>query len=134
VGQTPKTAPGASTISTADLARLLAQQKPLVIDAASPNFWYRSIPGAIGLPGSGLGDEMRGPVQERLRRKLAELTGGDLGKPIVAIGWNSERFDGRNLALRLVSLGYTKVFWYRGGLEAWEVAGQPEADLATQDW
>ena len=134
VGQTPKTAPGATTISTADLAKLLAQQKPLVIDAMSPNFWYRSVPGAVGLPQSGLGGEMSGPVQDRLRRKLLELTGGDLSKPIVAAGWNSERFDGRNLALRLVSFGYTKVFWYRGGLEAWEVAGQPETDLTTQDW
>jgi TolB-like protein len=134
VGQTPKTAPGATTITMPDLATLLAQQKPLVLDAASPNFWYRSLPGAIGLPGSGLGGELRGPVQDRLRRKLAELTGGDLAKPIVAVGWNSQRFDGRNLALRLVALGYTKVFWYRGGREAWEVAGQPETGLATQDW
>ncbi len=65
---------------------------------------------------------------------MRELTGGDLAKPIVAVGWNSDRFDGRNLALRLVALGYTKIFWYRGGLEAWEVAGHPETDLATQDW
>ncbi len=134
VGQTPKTAPGATTITTSQLATMLAQQKPLVIDAASPNFWYRSLPGAIGLADSGLGSEMRGAVQERLRRKMAELTGGEPAKPIVAVGWNSERFDGRNLALRLVALGYTKVFWYRGGREAWEVAGQPESDLAAQDW
>jgi TolB-like protein/tetratricopeptide (TPR) repeat protein len=134
VGQTPKVAPGATTISTADLAKLLAQQKPLVIDAMSPNFWYRSIPGAIGLPNSGLGDEMNGPVQDRLRRKLIELTGADLSKPIVAVGWNSERFDGRNLALRLVAIGYAKVFWYRGGLEAWEVAGQPETPVDVREW
>jgi hypothetical protein len=36
----------------------------------------------------------------------------------VAVGWNSERFDGRNLALRLVALGYKHVDWYRGGREA----------------
>jgi class 3 adenylate cyclase/TolB-like protein/rhodanese-related sulfurtransferase len=134
VGQTPKTAPGATTISTADLASLLASEKPLVIDAMSPNFWYRSIPGAAGLPWSGFGDETKGPVQDRLGRKLKELTGGNAAMPIVAVGWNSERFDGRNLALRLVSLGYTNVYWYRGGLEAWEVAGQPEAELVPQDW
>ena len=50
------------------------------------------------------------------------------------IGWNSERFDGRNLALRLVALGYTKIYWYRGGLEAWEVAGLPETQVDIQDW
>jgi rhodanese-related sulfurtransferase len=52
----------------------------------------------------------------------------------VALGFNSERYQGRNLALRLLALGYTNVYWYRGGREAWEVAGLPEADLVVQDW
>jgi adenylate cyclase len=47
---------------------------------------------------------------------------------------NSERFQGRNLALRLLNLGYTEVYWYRGGREAWEVAGLPETELVLQDW
>jgi hypothetical protein len=33
------------------------------------------------------------------------LTTGDFATPIVVIGWNSERFDGRNLTLRLAALG-----------------------------
>lgn len=65
---------------------------------------------------------------------MQDLTRGDLGTPVVAVGWNSESFDSRNLALRLVALGYTQVFWYRGGREAWEVRGLPEAELAPQDW
>ena len=59
---------------------------------------------------------------------------GDLATPIVATGFNSERIDGRNLALRLVALGYTNVYWYRGGREAWEVAGLPETELDVQQW
>jgi adenylate cyclase len=62
------------------------------------------------------------------------LTSGDLNRPIVAVGWNSESFDGRNLALRLAALGYTHVNWYRGGREAWEVAGLPETKLDVQEW
>jgi hypothetical protein len=54
--------------------------------------------------------------------------------PVVAVGWNSERFDGRNLALRLVALGYTHVYWYRGGREAWEVAGLPETEIAEHNY
>ena len=53
---------------------------------------------------------------------------------VVAVGWNSERFDGRNLALRLAALGYTRVYWYRGGREAWEVAELPETELALREW
>lgn len=65
---------------------------------------------------------------------MHELTKGDLGTPIVALGWNSERFEGRNLALRLAALGYTRVYWYRGGREAWEVNGLPVTNLHVQNW
>jgi hypothetical protein len=63
---------------------------------------------------------------------MRELTGGDLNRPIVAAGWNSECFDGRNLALRLLAPDYTNVYWYRGGREAWEVAGLPETELSLR--
>jgi adenylate cyclase len=53
---------------------------------------------------------------------------------VVAIGFNSERFDGRNLALRLARMGFTEVYWYRGGRETWEFAGLEEAPLDVQGW
>ena len=81
-----------------------------------------------------MGGSFADNAQHRLGRKMQELTRGDLCKPIVAVGWNSERFGGYNLALRLVALGYTQVYWYRGGFEAWQVNGLPEADLELQDW
>jgi hypothetical protein len=89
-------------------------------------FWGRSTPGAVGLKHAGARGSLSGSGQDRLRRKMADLTRGDLSKPIVAVGWNSERFDGRNLALRLVGMRYTNVHWYRGGREAWEAAGLPK--------
>jgi adenylate cyclase len=133
VGLTPTTAPGARTIGTTDLAKFLALTRPVVIDTVSYS-WGRSIPGAVGLKFAGLGGSLTDRVQDRLRSTMRELTTGDLSRPIVAVGWNSERFDGRNLALRLVALGYTQVYWYRGGREAWEVAEQPETELALQGW
>ena len=50
------------------------------------------------------------------------------------MGRNSERFQGRNLTLRLAALGYTDVYWYRGGQEAWEAAGLPTTELVVQNW
>jgi TolB-like protein/DNA-binding winged helix-turn-helix (wHTH) protein len=132
-GRTPTEAPGARTIRTAELVALLANVQPLVIDTVS-NSWGQSIPGAIGLKFSGLGGSFTDEAQDRLRRKVGELTSGDLDQPVVAVGWNSERFDGRNLALRLAALGYTRLYWYRGGREAWEVAGLPEKELVLQEW
>jgi adenylate cyclase len=122
-GHTPAEAPGVTTIRTPDLVRFLGDARPIVIDTAT-NSWGRSIPGAVGLRS----------VQDRLRSTMRALTADDVARPVVAVGWNSERFDGRNLALRLAALGCTRVYWYRGGREAWEVNGQPETDLARADW
>ncbi len=108
-GFTPKDAPGARTIRTADLSQFVAEARPVVIDTVSYT-WDVSIPGAVGLTFAGLGGGFTDSAQDHLRSKMRELTGGNLSKPIVAVGWNSERFDGRNLALRLVALGYTQVY------------------------
>jgi adenylate cyclase len=132
-GPTPTTVPGATTIRTPDLARLLTDSTPLVIDTMW-NFNGRSLRKAIGLHHVGEGGNLADIAQDRLRRKMQELTKGDLATRIVAVGWSSERFDSRNLALRLVALGYTNVYWYRGGREAWEVANLPETDIVETDW
>jgi TolB-like protein/DNA-binding winged helix-turn-helix (wHTH) protein len=132
-GRTPTDAPGVKTIRTAELVAFLADAQPLIIDTVSYS-WGRSIPGAIGLKFSGAGGNFHDEAQDRLRRKMIELTGGDLNRAVVAVGWNSERFAGRNLALRLAALGYAQVYWYRGGREAWEVAELPETELAVQEW
>jgi adenylate cyclase len=118
------------TIRTPDLAAMLEQRKPLVLDTTP---WGRSIPGAFGLR-AGIGGTIHDDYQERLGRKIQQLTDGNLAMPIVAMGWNAERFQGRNLALRLAALGCTEVYWYRGGREAWEVAALPETELRMQDW
>ena len=133
-GYTPTDAPGTVTTNTAELPGLLTARRPLVIDAMV-SWWGRSIPGAIGLKFVGLGGgNFSDATQERLRKKLQQLTGGNLSKPVVAVGFNSERFDGYNLALRLVHMGFTEVYWYRGGREAWEVAGLPEENATEQAW
>ena len=133
VGLTPTTAPGATTIRTLQVATPLTDEKPTIIDTVDYSR-ERSVPGAVGLGGAGMGWSFADNAQHRLGRKMQELTRGDLCKPIVAVGWNSERFGGYNLALRLVALGYTQVYWYRGGFEAWQVNGLPETDLVLQDW
>jgi TolB-like protein/tetratricopeptide (TPR) repeat protein len=132
-GYTPLTVPGARTVRTDELAHMLdPDTRPVVIDPAT-HYWGRSLPGAVAVSKAGLAGSQDDRIQERLRDRMKELTSGDIARPIVAIGWNSESFDGYNLALRLVALGYSNVYWYRGGREAWEVAGLPETSLAIED-
>jgi adenylate cyclase len=130
-GPTPTTAPGAHTIRTPELAALVKRRNPLILDTVP---WGESIPGAVGLWGTGIGGSVSDEFQHRLRSKMLELMGGSRDRPIVTVGWNAERFQGRNLALRLVALGYTAVSWYRGGREAWEVASLPQTELVMQEW
>jgi adenylate cyclase len=133
-GKTPTTAPGVTTVNTEQLASMLKTQKPLVIDTMDAS-WYRSVPGAVGLDFNGnTHGTFTDAVQKRLEQKSRALTGDDMAKPIVAMGFNVARFDGYNLALRLRHAGYTDVYWYRGGREAWEVAGMPEDVVPPADW
>jgi hypothetical protein len=123
--------PGAHTIRTADLFALVTQKNPLVVDT---NPRGETVPGAICFWGAAIGGTTTDEHQQRLEVAMARLTDGDPSRPIVAMGWNAERFQGRNLALRLAALGYTEVYWYRGGREAWMAAGQTTAPVTPRHW
>jgi PQQ-dependent catabolism-associated CXXCW motif protein len=133
IARTPTTVPGARAVRTSDLVSLISRLKPILIDVALDS-WGRSIPGAVGLQGTGHGANFSDRVQTRFNRKIRDLTSGDLTKPIVVFCVNSERFTGYNLALRLVALGYTDVYWYRGGVEAWQTNNLSESDLTLENW
>lgn len=132
--KTPTTAPGVMTVNTERLVAMLETEKPLVIDTMYWT-WYRSVPDAVGLEFNfNTHGTFADEVQKRLELKLRALTKGDMTKPIVAMGFNVAGFDGYNLALRIRHAGYTNVYWYRGGREAWEVAGKPEEVVRPADW
>ena len=76
-GRTPTEAPGVTTIHTADLSRLLAEARPVVIDTVTDS-WGRSLPGAVGLRFAGLGGRLADAAQDHLRAKMQQLTAGDL--------------------------------------------------------
>lgn len=133
VGYTPTSAPGVFTIRTRELVDLIERQKPLLIDVCLTT-WGRSIPGAVGLRGSGHAVGFTDGLLNRLQHTIQNRTSGELSAPIVVFCMNSERLSGYNLVLRLVRMGYKRVYWYRGGFEAWLVAGLQESNLEEQDW
>ena len=130
-GPTPTSVRGGQLVRTDALQRLLAEDHPLVLDG---NATGRSLPGAVVLGDSFTGGNLDDDKQQRLRLKVQALTMGDLARPIVALGWNAERWGSRNLALRLVALGYTRVYWYRAGKEVWEASGLPETEVEKTEW
>jgi PQQ-dependent catabolism-associated CXXCW motif protein len=130
---TPATIPGAAKLRTGELAKLIQEQAPVLIDVAADS-WGQSLPGAVGLQGVGNGAAFEDSVQVRFRDKIQRLTKRDSARPVVAFCANAERFTGYNLALRLVALGCTQVYWYRGGVEAWQAHGLPVTDLELHPW
>jgi adenylate cyclase len=113
-------------------ADLIAARWPLAIDTMMFTGDARSpVRSGCTMPARGAA---RRWAQVQLERKMRALAAGDMSRPVVAIGLNRELFDGRNLALRLARMGFTEVYWHRGGRDAWEVAGLEEAPLDVQEW
>ena len=81
---------------------------------------HAGLPGSRRYPGAGLE-----PPSVDLAAMLAKDTGGDKAWPIVFYCQGPRCWESYNAALRAGDAGYTNVYWYRGGLEAWSVAGLP---------
>lgn len=128
---TPREVPGARTIRTPQLQAWLqrdASAGPLLLDVVGGE-GHDSIPGAVWLPGAGRGTAFTDAVQGQLVRALEVLTGRSSARPIVFFCASAKCWLSYNAALRAVALGYTEVYWYRGGIEAWVDAGGDLAPL-----
>ena len=131
-GPTPRQIPGAQVVQTRQLqAMLTGQESPILIDVLSED-GHVTLAGAVWLSGAGRGTNFLDPVQSMLPRLLAQLAGGDTARPMVFFCANSQCWLSYNAALRAVAAGYSNVYWYRGGIEAWTAAGLPSARTAVR--
>ena len=64
--------------------------------------------------------------RQHWRTSVSIATNGDKQRPIVTFAWCINRWNSRNVALRLIALGYKNVYWYRGGWEAWDAHHLPK--------
>ena len=122
---TPLAVPGARTVRTAELRRLLQApppERPILLDVLGGS-GHATLPGAIWLPDAGRGESFDDALQARLGQTLAALTGGDRARPLVFFCASPLCWLSYNAALRAVRLGYGSVLWYRGGIEAWGESG-----------
>jgi PQQ-dependent catabolism-associated CXXCW motif protein len=137
-GHTPLTLKGAKVLELASLEKLLADEKPVLIDVAvadrkpegmpADKPWlpaHRSIPGAIWMPNAGAAS-LAADQEKGFLRRVSELTGGDKTKPIVTF-CHPDCWASWNAAKRLVLAGYMRVHWFPPGIEGW----QEERDTAV---
>lgn len=124
---TPKDIPGAQVVSTGQLlAMLTSADPPLLIDVLSGE-GHLTLAGAKWIAGAGRGSNFLDPVQSLLAQLLGQLTGGNKAKPVVFFCANAQCWLSYNAALRAAVAGFSKVFWYRGGIDSWVEAGLPTA-------
>jgi PQQ-dependent catabolism-associated CXXCW motif protein len=122
---TPREIPGARTISTGELRKLLQtppDKRPLLFDAIGDEH-HASLPGAIALPGVGSGASFDDEIQGRLAKTLLAATAGDRARTLIFFCTGPHCWLSYNAALRAARLGYPDVRWYRGGIEAWGAGG-----------
>lgn len=123
-GPTPNGHTRAEVLTTEGLAQLLNQGgRVLLIDTSGAG---QTLPQALPVPDAGRDGSVTDSFQQALSGWLQEQTGGDAGMPIVFFGAGLQDRSSYNGALRAGHLGW-KVYWYRGGIEAWTANGLPLA-------
>ena len=122
---TPTRIDGARTLTTMELDGMMrGGSPPLLIDVIRGRQTV-SLPNAVWLPDAGVGRDLDDDIQAWLDLHLSRLTGRDKTRPLVFFCASRFCWLAPNAVLRAVSLGYTNVFWYRGGRDAWRAAGLP---------
>jgi PQQ-dependent catabolism-associated CXXCW motif protein len=138
-GPTPLTVPGATTLTTRELQERLARDPAFrVIDVLGALAETRQvIPGALWVPNFG-GSDWTGAPGEHPRRAAAfrailAKAAPKLDDPVAFYCLNADCWLSYNAALHALRLGYRRVYWYRGGSEAWSAARLPFAPALPEE-
>jgi PQQ-dependent catabolism-associated CXXCW motif protein len=122
-GPTPNQIPGGQVITTKGLLPLLQQgMAVVVIDALGGP---QTLPNALAAAWTAQPGSFDDPTQQQMGQMLRQVTRGNVATPLVFYCGGPQCWMSYNAALRAIKLGYKNVLWYRGGLEAWQRAGQP---------
>jgi PQQ-dependent catabolism-associated CXXCW motif protein len=127
-GPTPTAIPGGRVVTTDQLRVALQSGKRdfILIDAFyAPG--HQTIPGAYNIPLAGTGGNFLDYAQGQVFIRLMQLTNARSDYPIVFFCEGARCWESYNAALRAVNMGFSNVYWYRGGIDAWQEAGLPMA-------
>ena len=118
---TPTAIPGANAVSTAALAGAIASgQQMVLIDVLGGQY---SLPRALMAPALASPGNFQDRTQQQASQWLNQITGGRRDLPIVIYCSDPHCWLSYNATLRVVNAGFANVYWYRGGITAWQMAG-----------
>lgn len=125
---TPTSIPGGRLLTTEVVAEALAAREVFALIDTWNDRRHPTIPTAIRLPYAGQPGEFQDEVDEELLADLSQITRRQSDHPLVFFCAGAECWESYNAALRAIGLGFKKVYWYRGGMAAWNEAGFPVAE------
>ena len=139
---TPATHPNASVVYTPQAYSTFRGGDTIFIyvgDSDDPQGRAALIPGSLWWPSAGKVSAVEAglsseQIEQQLMTELAAVTGGNPSTNIVFYCDRRDCWTPYNAALRLAGSEYQNVSWYRGGTEAWYVAGLPLEIAAVPDW
>jgi len=117
--KTPTSIPGARVVTTVQLRNALQSGVRFLLIDAWDDTQHESIPGAVRIPYAGRPGSFDDNVEKSLFQELSRRTGSNPGYPIVFYCAGSDCWESYNATLRAEAMGYSNVFWYRGGMTAW---------------
>jgi PQQ-dependent catabolism-associated CXXCW motif protein len=122
---TPMSVPGAQRVTTVQVRDAVnSDPSVLLIDVlADPH--QRTIQNARYVPAAGQPGSFSDAAQTQTAQALQTLTNGNRDQPLVFFCAGSACWESYNAVLRARSAGYTRLFWYRGGLASWSAANLP---------
>ncbi|MEP5728178.1 MAG: rhodanese-like domain-containing protein [Sulfitobacter sp.] len=122
-GPTPTELPGGFIVTTDLLLQAMNEGVEMVIiDVLGSDY---SLPSAYSAPALAASGGFNDRTQQQAEVWLQQITGGVWEVPIVIYCSDPMCWLSYNASLRTMAAGYDQVFWYRGGLQAWEMAGLP---------
>lgn len=135
---TPTSLPGATVINTGQLLRMMQSNPEIAIVDVGYKRGVESVPyamfwrnmGRAKNKGNGLTNEER---LARMDFMLKQIKWATPDRPVIFLSGPYKDKDrpwlAYNAALRAVKLGYSDIYWYRGGQLAWKAAGLPTMSL-----
>ncbi len=123
-GPTPASIPGGQLITTKGLSELIQGRQ-------TPYFLFDVLGGPQTLPGAmpavwmSQAGSFNDQTQQQLSQMLQQGTQGRKDVPLIFYCMSTQCWMSYNAALRAINAGYSNVLWYRGGIEAWQMAGFP---------
>ncbi|MEQ8179275.1 MAG: rhodanese-like domain-containing protein [Amphiplicatus sp.] len=122
-GPTPASIPGGQVVTTKGVIDLIqgTQVRGLIFDVLGGP---ETLPGALAAAPASQPGSFNDQTQQEFGGFLQQQTQGNKQTPLVFYCQSTQCWMSYNASLRAINMGYTNVLWYRGGIEAWKMAGQ----------